>query len=152
MRSDTSMAARHSGKLRICLLTNVSASSRKSLRPPENPESEITGRLFQRLPSTGKSGCPNFEHFAKTGVKTRSHPVPPTEERARKHTSAGKRFATDEQVRAVMERLKAGECLRAVARELKLSPATISYWVSGKRRRDATGGSLYTQVTGRSES
>ena len=39
------------------------------MRPPENPESEITGALSQRLLSTGKSGYPKISTLRGAGIR-----------------------------------------------------------------------------------
>lgn len=43
------------------------------MRPPENPETEITGPLFQRLLSTGKSGYPIRKRVDMTAPGNLAH-------------------------------------------------------------------------------
>ena len=74
----------------------------------------------------------NFEHYRKTGAKT-GKPNKPL-------------GVPDAIIAEIMDRIKKGEGVGAMAREYGVSKSAVSMWVNGNRRVAATGGSLYDQV------
>ena len=74
----------------------------------------------------------NFERYKKTGRKVGTHNNPEV---------------PDETVKLLMEKIKQGAGVRELAREYGIPKSTISNWVNGHNRIEATGGSLYEQMT-----
>ena len=74
----------------------------------------------------------NFEYYKQTGLKA-SKPNKGV-------------VVSDATVTEIMDRIKNGAGVRAMAREYDIPKSTISNWVNGHQRTDITGGSLYDQV------